>query len=59
MDEYYGVHTFDQTQQSWLREKDHVDAPLQGMMTIDITIHDKLSALWKKGAGDGKLRETV
>ena len=29
------------------------------MMTIDITIHDKMSASWQKGVGGRKLREIV
>lgn len=29
------------------------------MMTVDITLHDKMSTLWKKGAGSGQLREIV
>jgi len=59
MHEYYGAHTFDQTQGSRLHKNDHVGVLIQGMMTVDLTIHDKMSALWKKGVGGKQLRETV
>ena len=39
--------------------KDHADALIKGIMTVDITIHDKMSAVWQKGVGSGKLRETI
>lgn len=59
MREYYDARTFDQTQGSRSCEKAHIDALIKGMMTVHITIHDKMSASWKKGVGRGKLREIV
>jgi len=58
MREYHGARAFDQTQGSQWREEAHADAPIT-MMTIDITIHDKMSATWQNGAGDGTLRDIV
>lgn len=59
MHEYYGARTFSQTQGSWLHRRDHADALVKGIMTVDITIHDMMSTLWQKGAGDGQLQATV
>lgn len=35
------------------------DALLRGEVTITVTIHDRMSALWQKGAGSEQLREGV
>lgn len=59
MHEYHDVHTFDQTQRSQLREKDHADALIKGIMTVNITIRDKMYELWKKRVGGGQLIGTV
>ena len=55
MREYYGARTFYQTQGSQLRRRDHADVLIKGMMTINITIHDIMFALWKKGVGSAQL----
>jgi len=44
---------FGQSQRSQLREKECVDALLRGEVTVAVTIHDKMSTLWQKGAGGG------
>jgi len=46
MHEYHGARAFDKTQGPWWREEAHADAPI-AMMTINITIHDKMWATGK------------
>jgi len=56
---YQGAHTFVQQSGAWFHRQSHVVALLQGMMTVNTTVHDKRATLWQKGAGNGQLRATV
>ena len=51
MREYYRACTFEQIPGSRLCRRNPMDALVKGIMTVDITIHDMMSALWQKGAG--------
>lgn len=44
---------------SWLRKRGYAAAWTSRKVTVADIIHDKMSELWQKGAGDGQLRDTV
>lgn len=57
--ECHDMHRFGPSQRSRLHGKKCDDALLRGEATVPVTIRDKVSPLWQKGASGRQLREGV